>query len=65
MKGGQGGGGALKHIFQSVEAQFDVECAEGADARWGEAERRESRVILIGWGLQKRPLQAGFEACCG
>jgi G3E family GTPase len=62
-EGGAGGGAAAKHIFQSVEAQFDVQPAEGAGALWAQGEARESRVILIGWGLRRELLQAGLSAC--
>ncbi len=52
-----------KHIFQSVEAQFDVQHAEGPSAQWADGEPRESRVILIGWSLQREALQASLLAC--
>ncbi len=54
-----------KFIFQSVEEFFDLdEAAEGSEgAAWGEGEDRESRVILIGWGLDREARQRGLEGC--
>ena len=67
LAGGEGVEGeeneGVKHIFQSVEAQFDVQRAEGASAQWAAGEPRVSRVILIGWGLERAALQAGLLAC--
>ena len=59
------GAGARKFIFQSVEEYFDLEeAAEGSEgAEWGSTEARESRVVLIGWGLEREALQRGLEAC--
>jgi hypothetical protein len=48
-----------------VEEYFDLEEAvEGSEgAEWGAAEARESRVILIGWRLDRAALQRGLEGC--
>jgi hypothetical protein len=44
-----------------VEGQFDVQRAEGPDAQWAAGEPRESRVILMGWGLQQGALREGAQ----
>ena len=54
-----------KFIFQSVEEYFDLEEAQAGSegAEWGSGEARESRVLLIGWALDRGALQRGLEAC--
>ena len=68
---GAGASGAAvvrRFIFQSVFTLFDVELASGdaaapgADGPHGAA--GESRVLLIGRGLDKEALQRALEACC-
>jgi len=64
-EGAAGGVERRKTIFQSVEEFFDVEEAqEGSEgAEWGAGEAAESRVILIGWKLDKGALQRGLLQC--
>ena len=54
----------VRHIFQSVQEQFDLQPAEGADARWAEAELpAESRLVFIGRRLDADALGRAFAAC--
>jgi hypothetical protein len=62
--GGGGGVEPVKAIFQSVEDHFDVEDALGVEGLWKVGEAQETKVIIIGWGMNKVTLQAGLEECC-
>jgi G3E family GTPase len=54
----------LRHIFQSVQEQFDLQPAQGEGARWADAELpAESRLVLIGRALDVAALGRGFSAC--
>jgi hypothetical protein len=56
----------LRHIFQSVQEQFDLQPAQGEGARWALSELpAESRVVLIGRALDAAALAQGFSACAG
>jgi len=65
MKDEGEGGLALPHkfIFQSVEEQFDVEEAQGAESEWGSEERKDTKIIFIGWRLDAILLQNGLDSC--
>jgi len=51
-----------RHIFQSVQEQFDLQPAQGEGSRW-EQLPAESRLVLIGRGLDADALGRGFRAC--
>lgn len=53
----------VKHIFQSVHEQFDIQPSTGPASLWTPAEKKQSTIVLIGRGLVEGELKKGLESC--